>query len=92
MNDLQGLHHNCKVFVQVKQHASQAQPRVKQVKILRDSEKLGQADGLPRSRGLGFVEFLDHEHAICALRQLNNNPAPFGQLPASPALSLSWDY
>ena len=80
------------VCVQVKQHASQAQPRVKQVKILRDSEKLGQADGLPRSRGLGFVEFLDHEHAICALRQLNNNPAPFGQLPPPPALSRSWDY
>lgn len=71
--------------MQVKQHASQAEPRVKQAKILRDPEKVGAADGLPRSRGLGFVEFLDHEHAICALRQLNNNPAPFGKHHWHPA-------
>ena len=69
------------LVLQVKQHASKAQPHVKQAKILRDPEKVGGPDGLPRSRGLGFVEFLDHEHSICALRQLNNNPAPFGRRP-----------
>lgn len=65
--------------VQVKEHASKAQPRVKQAKILRDPERIDPADGLPRSRGLGFVEFTEHEHAICALRHLNNNPAPFSE-------------
>lgn len=65
--------------LQVKEHASKAQPRVKQAKILRDPERIDPADGLPRSRGLGFVEFSEHEHAICALRHLNNNPAPFSE-------------
>ncbi|DBA82043.1 TPA: hypothetical protein ACH3X1_007738 [Trebouxia sp. C0004] len=63
----------------VKEHASKARPQVKQAKILRDPERVDPTDGLPRSRGLGFVEFTEHEHAICALRQLNNNPAPFGR-------------
>ena len=67
------------VNVQVKEHASKAEPRVKQAKILRDPERIEPADGLPRSRGLGFVEFTQHDHAICALRQLNNNPAPFSK-------------
>ena len=66
-------------LVQVKEHASMAHPQVKQAKILRDPERVDPTDGLPRSRGLGFVEFTEHEHAICALRQLNNNPAPFGE-------------
>ncbi|KAL0051511.1 hypothetical protein WJX82_008930 [Trebouxia sp. C0006] len=63
----------------VKEHASKAHPQVKQAKILRDPERVDPTDGLPRSRGLGFVEFTEHEHAICALRQMNNNPAPFGR-------------
>ena len=33
----------------------------------------------PKTRGRGFVEFTEHEHALCALRQLNNNPQPFGE-------------
>ena len=71
--------------MQVKEHASKAQPRVKQAKILRDPERIDPADGLPRSRGLGFVEFSEHEHAICALRHLNNNPAPFSEDFCPPA-------
>ncbi len=63
----------------MKEHASKAKPQVKQAKILRDPERIDPTDGLPRSRGLGFVEFTEHEHAICALRQMNNNPAPFGE-------------
>ncbi len=51
-----------------------------QVKILREAGKLGK-DGKPLSKGLGFVEFTEPEHALCALRQLNNNPQPFGTSP-----------
>ena len=51
---------------------------VKQVKVLREADKKG-PDGKAASKGLAFVELGDHEHALCALRQLNNNPAPFGR-------------
>ena len=37
------------------------------------------AEGKPRSRGIGFVEFEEHEHALAALRTLNNNPEVFGK-------------
>lgn len=47
-----------------------------QVKILHDSDKTD-AEGNPKSKGLGFVEFAEHQHALVALRQLNNNPAAF---------------
>ena len=52
---------------------------VKQVKILMDEER-PDPDGNPRSKGIGFVEFTEHEHALCALRQLNNNPAAFSKV------------
>jgi nucleolar protein 4 len=45
--------------------------------ILRDSSKVGE-DGEPKSRGCGFVEFDNHEHALVCLRQMNNNPKLFG--------------
>ena len=31
-----------------------------------------------QSLGYGFVQFKDHEHALGALRYLNNNPDIFG--------------
>lgn len=31
----------------------------------------------PRSRGYGFITFMDHEHALAALRKINNNPNIF---------------
>ena len=49
-----------------------------QVKILMESERLTK-EGNPASKGIAFAEFADHEHALCALRQLNNNPAVFGE-------------
>lgn len=49
-----------------------------QVKILRETGKVG-SDSDSKSKGLAFVEFTEHEHALCALRQLNNNPTPFGE-------------
>ncbi|KAL4452269.1 hypothetical protein ABPG75_007931 [Micractinium tetrahymenae] len=64
-------------FIQaVKERAKKAQPVIKQAKILLDEERTG-ADGAPHSKGIGFVEFSEHEHALCALRQLNNNPQAF---------------
>lgn len=65
--------------VQVKERASKAEPTVKQVKILRDADKTGEAKAKSaKSKGFAFVELTEHEHALCVLRQLNNNPVPFG--------------
>eukprot|EP00793_Prasinoderma_coloniale_P004027 PRCOL_00006869-RA len=57
----------------VKARSSGAKPAIKQAKVLVDSERNGK-DGKPRSRGAGFVEFGEHEHALACLRHLNNNP------------------
>ena len=53
-----------------------AQPVVR-ARLLKDPTKLDAA-GAPRSRGLGFVDMASHEHALAALRHLNNNPTLFG--------------
>jgi len=70
------------VIAAVKERATKAQPKVVQVKILREGA-VGQEkdkDAPPgRSKGIAFVEFSEHEHALCALRQLNNNPKPWGK-------------
>jgi nucleolar protein 4 len=44
----------------------------------RDKERKGE-DGNLRSKGMGFVEFTEHAHAIAALRELNNNPSVFSK-------------
>jgi nucleolar protein 4 len=62
----------------VKERATKANPKVVQVKLLKEDGPDG-AKGEGRSKGIGFVEFDDHEHALCALRQLNNNPKPWGK-------------
>ena len=62
----------------VKERATKANPKVVQVKILKEDGADG-AKGEGRSKGIAFVEFDDHEHALCALRQLNNNPKPWGK-------------
>lgn len=46
---------------------------VMQVKILRDEVK-GMPGSAGKSRGAAFVEFAEHQHALVALRVLNNNP------------------
>ena len=67
--------------MQVKERASKAEPSVKQVKILKDADKAGEAKAKSaKGKGFAFVELTDHEHALCALRQLNNNPVPFGAM------------
>lgn len=37
-----------------------------------------QGQVMGQSLGYGFVEFKEHEHALQALRHLNNNPDIFG--------------
>lgn len=51
---------------------------LKQARIERDSSKFDR-DGLPKSRGFGFVQFVDPDHALICLRALNNNPTIWGQ-------------
>ncbi len=46
---------------------------IRQTKICRDSEKIN-PDGSTASRGFGFIEFSEHDHALHSLRALNNNP------------------
>ncbi len=63
--------------LKVKARAPKAAPVVRQAKVLRDAERTT-SDGSQRSKGIGFVEFTQHEDALVALRQLNNNPDVFG--------------
>ncbi|GLJ26614.1 hypothetical protein SUGI_0517070 [Cryptomeria japonica] len=67
-----------KLFINaIQSRASKQNPVIKQVKILRDIRKpVSTVKG--RSRGVAFIEFGEHEHAIVALRVLNNNPETFG--------------
>lgn len=44
-----------------------------QIKFLKDSKK-GEVVKQNHSRGVAFVEFSEHQHALVALRVLNNNP------------------
>ena len=43
------------------------------VSVLRDKQRRD-AKGRPRSRGVAFVEFSEHIHALACLRVMNNNP------------------
>ena len=60
-------------------NATRSKTAILQAKILVEEAAPG-GKKAPKSRGRGFVEFAEHEHALCALRQLNNNPKPFGGL------------
>ncbi|KAK9672800.1 hypothetical protein RND81_12G125600 [Saponaria officinalis] len=55
--------------------ASKQTPVIRQIKFL-NNVKDGKVKSF--SRGVAFVEFAEHQHAIVALRVLNNNPEPFG--------------
>ena len=68
-----------KMFIEaVQQRATQAVPQVLHAKLLYDNEKMDE-NGKPRSKGMGFIEFTEHEHALTALRALNNNPNAFSR-------------
>lgn len=43
---------------------------------MKDSNK-GKEVSKNHSRGVAFIEFTEHEHALVALRVLNNNPGMF---------------
>ncbi|KAK9821067.1 hypothetical protein WJX74_008230 [Apatococcus lobatus] len=64
------------VTTAVRERATKAHPEYKQVKILKKAAKSGKTSG--PSRGVAFVEFASHDHAMAALRQMNNNPNIFG--------------
>ena len=50
----------------VKARATKENPKIVQVKILTNPSG--------GSKGIAFIEFKQHDHALCALRELNNNP------------------
>nr|XP_018682764.1 PREDICTED: RNA-binding protein 28 isoform X2 [Musa acuminata subsp. malaccensis] len=57
--------------------ASKQKPVIQKVKLLKDVKK-GKVVIKKHSRGVGFVDFNEHQHALVALRVLNNNPETFG--------------
>ncbi|KAK7283895.1 hypothetical protein RIF29_13644 [Crotalaria pallida] len=56
--------------------ATKQKPVIRQIKFLKDDRK-GKAVPERYSRGVAFVEFSEHQHALVALRVLNNNPETF---------------
>ncbi|XP_024028912.1 RNA-binding protein 28 isoform X3 [Morus notabilis] len=61
----------------VRSRVTKQTPMIRQIKFLKDMKK-GKVVTENHSRGVAFVEFSEHEHALVALRVLNNNPATFG--------------
>ncbi|GFP84641.1 RNA-binding protein 28 [Phtheirospermum japonicum] len=56
--------------------ATKQKPSIRQIKTLKDS-KNGKEGEKTRPRGVAFLEFTEHQHALVALRVLNNNPDTF---------------
>ncbi|PON77404.1 Splicing factor-like protein [Trema orientale] len=61
----------------VTSRATKQSPVIRQVKFMKDVKK-GTLVTKNHSRGVAFVEFSEHQHALVALRVLNNNPETFG--------------
>ncbi|CAN6686052.1 unnamed protein product [Malus baccata var. baccata] len=61
----------------VTSRATKQKPVIRQIKFLEDVKK-GKLNTKNHSRGAAFVEFTEHQHALVALRVLNNNPETFG--------------
>ncbi|XP_061362195.1 uncharacterized protein LOC133305947 [Gastrolobium bilobum] len=57
--------------------ATKQNPVIRQIKFLKDG-KNGKVVQKHYSRGVAFLEFSEHQHALVALRVLNNNPETFG--------------
>ncbi|XP_031273863.1 RNA-binding protein 28 [Pistacia vera] len=67
-----------KLFIDaVISRATKQKPIIRQIKFLKNMKK-GKVDTKNYSRGVAFVEFTEHQHALVALRVLNNNPETFG--------------
>ncbi|KAG8364347.1 hypothetical protein BUALT_Bualt19G0119400 [Buddleja alternifolia] len=66
-----------KIFLDaVVSRATKQKPTLRQIKILQDLKK-GKEGEKSRPRGVAFLEFTEHQHALVALRVLNNNPDTF---------------
>ncbi|KAI3843167.1 hypothetical protein MKX03_026957 [Papaver bracteatum] len=66
-----------KIFIDaVLSRASKQTPVIQQVKIVKESKDAKKPKN--HSRGVAFIEFTEHQHALVALRVLNNNPETFG--------------
>nr|XP_033814929.1 RNA-binding protein 28 isoform X2 [Geotrypetes seraphini] len=52
--------------------------RIKECRVMRDLKGKGSKKSSGQSLGYAFVEFLEHDHALAALRHANNNPDLFG--------------
>ncbi|KAK9286920.1 hypothetical protein L1049_015327 [Liquidambar formosana] len=61
----------------VTSRATKQKPAIRQIKFLKNMKK-GKVVSKNHSRGVAFVEFTEHQHALVALRVLNNNPETFG--------------
>ncbi|KAJ0982813.1 hypothetical protein J5N97_011068 [Dioscorea zingiberensis] len=57
--------------------ACKQNPVIQKVKILKDAKK-GSVSVKKHPRAVAFVDFEEHDHALVALRVLNNNPETFG--------------
>ncbi|XP_044139356.1 RNA-binding protein 28 isoform X1 [Bufo gargarizans] len=51
--------------------------KIKECRVMRDMKGVG-GNIKGQSLGYAFLEFAEHEHALTALRQVNNNPDLFG--------------
>ncbi|XP_066252759.1 RNA-binding protein 28 [Euwallacea similis] len=51
---------------------------IKEARVMRDLNQLD-SNGIGQSKRFGFVAFQKHEHALSALRSLNNNPNIFSK-------------
>ncbi|GJV93207.1 RNA-binding protein 28, partial [Tanacetum coccineum] len=60
----------------VTSRATKQKATIRQIKLLKDSNK-GKEVSKNHSRGVAFIEFTEHQHALVALRVLNNNPETF---------------
>ncbi|GAB4853859.1 hypothetical protein Ancab_018068 [Ancistrocladus abbreviatus] len=61
----------------VTSRATKQNPVIRQIKFLKDMKK-AKVSTKNYSRGVAFIEFTEHQHALVALRVLNNNPETFG--------------
>ncbi|XP_030450451.2 uncharacterized protein LOC115672693 isoform X1 [Syzygium oleosum] len=64
-------------FEAVTSRATKQKPDIRQIKFLKNIKK-GKVVTKDHSRGVAFIEFTEHQHALVALRVLNNNPETFG--------------
>lgn len=61
-----------------------------QIKLLKSMKK-GKVVLKTNSRGVAFVEFTEHQHALVALRVLNNNPGNVFHFHSSSCYSYKYD-